>query len=1076
NLAGCQLLASKLATTSYRLVVAPASSQRTTSTAHSSVGQVLVTTNSTNTITTTNSNNHNNNNNSSSSSNNKGLENVSVADGNGGGATGTGTTYKVEVLEENDDIQSIATDDDDDDEDDDQDLISSDGSFYNEDEAAAATVADGLQPGHDDAVAQQLAAAGPVGVAAAAAIASSKKRKRSHMFETNPSVRKRQQNRLLRKLRGIIYEFTGRVGKQAVVLVATPGKPNTSYKVFGAKPLEDVLRNLKNIVMDELDNALAQQAPPPQQEDPTLFELPGLVIDGIPTPVEKMTQAQLRAFIPLMLKYSTGRGKPGWGRESTRPPWWPKELPWANVRMDARSEDDKQKISWTHALRKIVINCYKYHGRDDLLPTFADEDEKVTALVAQINYGVGAAVSSLNQNNHRDADADDDDDDDDDDADADENDLDDLEEQQQQQQQQQQIVSTRLATSGSSHTQQQQQHHQQQQQQVNVVKINSAGTVITTHHAQTNAPAPTIIQSTNNQHITTTATLPASTKIEICQAPAPGTQQQQQQQHQHHHQQQQQSAGATTIHIQPTGISQGQPQTIQLTTASGTATATATAITAGSVSAGTQTTTTAATLNNQQQLLNNHHHHHQQQQQQQQFTHNTHVCLEPLTLRHPCHDVDAVDDIVDQVDDDVDDVDFTTTQTVLSQNPDGSVSIIQVDPNNPIITLPDGTTAQVQGVATLHQGEGGTTTIQTVQSLSDVNGHENMTVDLTEAQDGQIYFTTEDGQDYPVSVSNVISVPVSMYQTVMANMQQLQTNSDGTVCLAPMQVQVASGNNINNNSHTTTAAAAALTSSGSNSSTGAITAPPALQCYQLITATSGAINRRPHQQQAITLQATTPAPTTTAASTVAATPRFYCLNYGQGQGTSTFNLNNNNNNNTNNNNATSATIKMPMPMPIVLANSTGTTANLRRRTTGTKRRRQKTTTPTALGRGTSAAVGAAAAVEAGTSAGASSSGGSSSSTAIRCVDSANLQTAKTIKLEHLEYLIKRNINRPSIYIENGDQMETITLTSDQMHQMMIQSGPGQEPQLVQVLSLKDGTLLGHQLKDHDDDETIIMEQ
>ena len=30
-------------------------------------------------------------------------------------------------------------------------------------------------------------------------------------------------------------------------------------------------------------------------------------------------------------------------------------------------------------------------------------------------------------------------------------------------------------------------------------------------------------------------------------------------------------------------------------------------------------------------------------------------------------------------------------------NPDGTVSIIQVDPNNPIITLPDGTTAHVQG-------------------------------------------------------------------------------------------------------------------------------------------------------------------------------------------------------------------------------------------------------------------------------------------------------------------------------------------------------------------------------------------
>lgn len=49
-----------------------------------------------------------------------------------------------------------------------------------------------------------------------------------------------------------------------------------------------------------------EQAPPPPQDDPSLFELPPLIIDGIPTPVEKMTQAQLRAFIPLMLKYSMG--------------------------------------------------------------------------------------------------------------------------------------------------------------------------------------------------------------------------------------------------------------------------------------------------------------------------------------------------------------------------------------------------------------------------------------------------------------------------------------------------------------------------------------------------------------------------------------------------------------------------------------------------------------------------------------------------------------------------------------------------------------------------------------------------
>jgi nuclear respiratory factor 1 len=53
----------------------------------------------------------------------------------------------------------------------------------------------------ENEVTAQLVNAGVVGIAAAAAITSSKKRKRPHSFETNPSIRKRQQNRLLRKLR-----------------------------------------------------------------------------------------------------------------------------------------------------------------------------------------------------------------------------------------------------------------------------------------------------------------------------------------------------------------------------------------------------------------------------------------------------------------------------------------------------------------------------------------------------------------------------------------------------------------------------------------------------------------------------------------------------------------------------------------------------------------------------------------------------------------------------------------------------------------------------------------------------------
>ncbi|XP_033327956.1 DNA-binding protein Ewg isoform X3 [Megalopta genalis] len=430
--------------------------------------------------------------------------------------------------------------------DDDDDEPSSGSETYEEGDLLTAAM--------DDDVTAQLAAAGwqikhangPVGVAAAAAIVSAKKRKRPHSFETNPSIRKRQQNRLLRKLRQTIDEFATRVGQQAVVLVATPGKPNSSYKVFGAKPLEDVVKNLRNVIMEELESALAQQAPPPVQDDPSLYELPPLIIDGIPTPVEKMTQAQLRAFIPLMLKYSTGRGKPGWGRDSTRPPWWPKELPWANVRMDARSEDEKQKISWTHALRQIVINCYKFHGREDLLPAFSEEDDKSNVLIQQ---------------------------------------------------------STPHSSSHPSHSSTQGQGGQSQQQQT-------------------------------------------------------------------------------------------------------------------------------------------------------------------MTAQYPT----------------------AVLQTIT--NPDGTVSIIQVDPNNPIITLPDGTTAQVQGVATIHTSQG------EVQALAEVAGSAEGTsvaVDLnsvTEAtlgQDGQIILTGEDGHGYPVSVSGVITVPVSasMYQTMVANIQ-----SDGTMQVVTPMVQV----------------------------------------------------------------------------------------------------------------------------------------------------------------------------------------------------------------------------------------------------------------------------------------------
>lgn len=243
-----------------------------------------------------------------------------------------------------------------------------------------------------DEVTAHLAAAGPVGMAAAAAVATGKKRKRPHIFESNPSIRKRQQTRLLRKLRATLDEYTTRVGQQAIVLCISPSKPNAVFKVFGAAPLENVVRKYKSMILEDLENALAEHAPPGGGD--LSSELPPLTIDGIPVSVDKMTQAQLRAFIPEMLKYSTGRGKPGWGKESCKPIWWPEDIPWANVRSDVRTEDQKQRVSWTQALRTIVKNCYKQHGREDLLYAFEDQQITPHQVAAAATHNIAHLVPS----------------------------------------------------------------------------------------------------------------------------------------------------------------------------------------------------------------------------------------------------------------------------------------------------------------------------------------------------------------------------------------------------------------------------------------------------------------------------------------------------------------------------------------------------------------------------------------------------------------------------------------------------------------------------------------------------------
>ncbi|CAK8675934.1 DNA-binding protein P3A2-like [Clavelina lepadiformis] len=273
-------------------------------------------------------------------------------------------------------------------------LISDDENDVEEEESF--TTAELLNVTEQDHVSTSLVESGTIpGLAAAAALVTSRKRQRPYNFELNPSARKRQHTRLIRKLKQTIHELCTRCGQQAIVLCVSPGKENPSFRVFGSSPLDQVVKNCQGIIFRDLETELQDKLPSQRDGSNELFELPSLMVEGIPTTIDEMNQSQLRMFIPEMLKYSTGRGKPGWGKESTRPAWWPQDVPWANVRKDARNEEAKLKVSWTQALRQIVKNCYHYHGREDLLRSInSDRNFKTNSSASNQRKRFGKGVVS----------------------------------------------------------------------------------------------------------------------------------------------------------------------------------------------------------------------------------------------------------------------------------------------------------------------------------------------------------------------------------------------------------------------------------------------------------------------------------------------------------------------------------------------------------------------------------------------------------------------------------------------------------------------------------------------------------
>ena len=66
--------------------------------------------------------------------------------------------------------------------------------------------------------------------------------------------------------------------------VSALASQNPLFKVFGAVPLENVVRNLKQLIIQDLEHCLAEHAPPPLPENPDIYTLPPLVIDGHSNP------------------------------------------------------------------------------------------------------------------------------------------------------------------------------------------------------------------------------------------------------------------------------------------------------------------------------------------------------------------------------------------------------------------------------------------------------------------------------------------------------------------------------------------------------------------------------------------------------------------------------------------------------------------------------------------------------------------------------------------------------------------------------------------------------------------------
>ncbi|KAI6651536.1 hypothetical protein LOD99_5144 [Oopsacas minuta] len=224
---------------------------------------------------------------------------------------------------------------------------------------------------------QELCQQGIAGMSSIAAISSGRHKEPSVVFEKNPEIRKKLYAQYVQQLEDLLHQFSMHVGLQATVVVYEPSEvnPTNAMKIFGTSPIKEYVSKYAHHIQKNTHRKLKQMHKRVASKFDINFKsvsniLPPILIHGIPTSVEEMTQAQLRSFLRMLLCEAEGRKTPQWHNPSMVPDWWPGCVPWQNIKTDQRLMDSKRLRCWSDCLRHAVYNCYLFYNQAHLLPDF----------------------------------------------------------------------------------------------------------------------------------------------------------------------------------------------------------------------------------------------------------------------------------------------------------------------------------------------------------------------------------------------------------------------------------------------------------------------------------------------------------------------------------------------------------------------------------------------------------------------------------------------------------------------------------------------------------------------------------